>query len=59
MYHDNFAGGLDPTVIQFMSYFRPALRGACSLLNIATDNGFTEKNKRFNEIVYIDLVYYI
>lgn len=43
MYQDNLAGGLDPTVIQFMSYFRPALSGVCSLLNIVTDIGFTEK----------------
>jgi hypothetical protein len=40
-YHDSFAGGLDPTVMQLISYFRLALRGACSLLSIVTLSGLT------------------
>lgn len=39
------AGGLEPTVMQLMSYFRLALRGACSLLSIVTLSGFTETGK--------------
>jgi len=40
-YHVSFAGGLEPTVMQLMSYFRLALRGACSLLSIVTLSGLT------------------
>ena len=50
MYQDNVAGGLDPNVIQFISYFRSALNGECSLLRIDTLNGFTETNKK----IYMD-----
>lgn len=45
MYQDSLAGGLEPTVMQLMSYFRLALRGACSLLSIITLSGFTETGK--------------
>lgn len=45
MYQDSLAGGLEPTVMQLMSYFRLALRGACSLLSIVTLSGLTETGK--------------
>lgn len=46
MYQDNFAGGLEPTVMQLMSYIRLALSGACSLLRIVTLSGPTATHEK-------------